>query len=107
MRGKNNSTHSMRTLACLARLSWARALRAHQLIDRAETLLGQPAQFGIGAILDRMRNEDSVRMEAECLALRARSSFEDIGGYKAAGYSTTVEIFYVMQTARRARSSVG
>ena len=107
MRGKNNSTHRVRTFALPRRLSEARALRAHQLIDRCETLLGQPAQFGIGAILNRMRNEDAVRMEAERLTLRARGSFEDFGGNETAGYSATVEIFDVMQTARRARSSVG
>ena len=106
MRGKNNSTHSMRTLAFLARLSEARALLAHQSIDRCEALLGEPAQFGIGAILNRMRHEDTVRMEAERLALRARGCFEDVGGNKTPGNAATVEIFDVMQTARRARSSV-
>ena len=106
MKGENNSTHRVRAFALPGRLSEARALRAHQLIDRCETLLGQPAQFGIGAILNRMRHEDTVRMEAERLALRARGSFEDVGGNKTPGNAATVEILDVMQTARRARSSV-
>ncbi len=72
-----------------------------------ERLVGNRPHFLVGPILNRMLDEDGVRMESECGALTVGRVDKDIAGHKDGGYTATLKIGAVVHTARRATTSIG
>ena len=74
--------------------------RVDMLIRELMQFLGRPVLYGMGQIDDRRR-------EAEGVALRLRGILERRGDDVDTRYAESVEGSQVVQTARRARASIG
>ena len=62
--------------------------------------------LGLGAVLDRVRDVDDRRLEAQRVALRG-DAVDELGGDDVdAGKAAIVEIMKVVQTARCAGASI-
>src|SRR5690606_6878198 len=69
--------------------------------------ISQRLQFFGSAVLDRVRHEMQSRAKPYRLRLRRRGRLEFYRRHRAAWNSAPVELRDVMQTARRARASIG
>ena len=77
--------------------------RRHHL---GEGLIGDRLDLGGGAVLDRMRDVDDGRLEAQRIALR-RDAVDELGGDDVdARQAAAIEIVEVVQTARCAGPSI-
>jgi hypothetical protein len=71
-----------------------------------EHLVGDRLDLGGGAVLDRMRDIDDRRLEAQRIALRG-DTIDELGGDDVdAGQAAVIEIVEVVQTARCAGPSI-
>ena len=64
-------------------------------------------EFLRGAVLNRVRHPCDRGLEAERFHLRGGRGLESFSGDRTAGDAAAIEIRQVVQTARRARASVG
>lgn len=81
-------------------------LAAQQRYDFVERLVGDRLDLGLGAVLDRVRDVDDSRLEAQRVALRC-NAFDEAGGDDVdAGQAAAVEAIEVVQTARCAGPSI-
>jgi len=71
-----------------------------------EGLVGDGFDLGLGAVLDRMRDVDHARREAQRIALRFDAFGEFRGDDVDARKTAAIEIVEVVQTARCARPSI-
>ena len=79
------------------------AERRHHL---GEGLIGDRLDLGGGAVLDRMRDVDDGRVEAQRFALRG-DAVDELGGDDVdARQAAIIEIVEVVQTARCAGASI-
>jgi len=77
--------------------------RRHDLRERR---VGDRLDLGGGAILDRVRDVDDGRLEAQRIALRG-DTIDELGGDDVdAGEAAVIEIVEVVQTARCAGPSI-
>jgi hypothetical protein len=77
--------------------------RRHHL---GEGLIGDRLDLGGGAVLDRMRDVDDGRLEAQRIALRG-DAVDELGGDDIdARQAAVIEIVEVVQTARCAGPSI-
>ena len=75
-------------------------LTAQHRHDLLERLVGDRLDLGLGAVLDRVRDVDDGRLEAQRVALRC-DAFDEAGGDDVdAGQAAAVEAIEVVQTAR-------
>jgi hypothetical protein len=80
---------------------------ADQLLHLHECGLGKRLHLGVGAILDGVRHVQAVRVKTQCSALSVSRRTKHFGSDEAPGDAATIQFSYVMQTARRTRTSVG
>ena len=74
--------------------------------DRVQVIVGHFSQFGVGAILHRVRHENISRVGAKGLRLDG-GGVDKLGGRDTNRWdSAGLEIRQVMRTARRAGASV-
>ncbi len=78
----------------------------HHFEQAREGLFGDGDEFFVGAILDRMRNEQSRGVGAQGARLRLRSVDELRGGDVHRGNTALFEIDRVVHTARRTAASI-
>ncbi len=75
--------------------------------DLVDGVVGDLAHFVVGAVLDRMVDENAGGLEAESVCLDTSRPDKFVGGDHDAGDAAGFEIGEVVHTARRARPSVG
>ena len=84
------------------------AFNAHQHGQHIfQHVLGDLAEFFFRPVLYGMRRPDDTGLETERFGLKFRRITEFGRHHEAAGNAAVVEILDVMQTARRARASIG
>jgi len=76
------------------------SLSARQsLLHFGTCAIGNPTEFSLRPVLDRMFNPDDIRLETQGLCLRCRGPLKLSGGNHESGNPELIQPVYVMHTA--------